>query len=255
CWRSPAWCGHSPSDEEHMEKTTARGKQQEDLPAARFALAEALEAIPSGVPVPYARVFAHGSMGLEIYAPVGRDNQRPHRQDELYVVMRGRGSFVNGDRRHPFAPGDVLFVPARVDHRFEDFSRDLAVWVVFYGADGGEAAAPHPAPQGELRWSLSDALRSIAADAQLRSVPVFEHGSLTLKLYNPRKFDPQTPHTRDELYVIQKGKGRFLCGGRSSPFAPGDALFAPAGAEHRFEGFGRELVTWVVFYGPEGGEG
>jgi len=238
-----------------MEKTTARGMGQEHLPAVRFTLAEALKAIPSGVPVPYARVFAHGSMSLEIYAPEGRDNQRPHRQDELYVVMRGRGSFVNGDRRHPFAPGDVLFVPALVEHRFEYFSRDLAVWVLFYGADGGEASAPHPAPQGELCWGIEGALGSIAADAHPRSVPVFEHGSLTLKLYNPRKTDPQTPHTRDELYVVQKGKGTFLCGGRRTPFAPGDVLFAPAGVEHRFEGFGQELVTWVVFYGPEGGEG
>ena len=36
------------------------------------------------------------------------------------------------------APGDFLFVPAGVEHRFEGFTDDLAVWVVFYGPDGGE---------------------------------------------------------------------------------------------------------------------
>lgn len=36
------------------------------------------------------------------------------------------------------APGDFLFVPAGVEHRFEEFTDDLAVWVVFYGPDGGE---------------------------------------------------------------------------------------------------------------------
>lgn len=38
------------------------------------------------------------------------------------------------------------------------------------------------------------------------------------------------------------------------PFGPGDALFEPAGVEHRFEGFTNDLVVWAVFYGPEGGE-
>ena len=38
-----------------------------------------------------------------------------------------------------FGPGDVLFVPARSEHRFEDFSDDLGLWVVFWGPAGGEA--------------------------------------------------------------------------------------------------------------------
>jgi quercetin dioxygenase-like cupin family protein len=48
------------------------------------------------------------------------------------------GWFVNGGVRHRFAPGDFLFVPAGVEHRFEEFSDDLAVWVLFYGPEGGE---------------------------------------------------------------------------------------------------------------------
>jgi mannose-6-phosphate isomerase-like protein (cupin superfamily) len=220
----------------------------------RFALADALALIPKDAEIPYANVFRHGSMSLEIYAPRGRDNQRPHLQDEVYVVMRGSGRFANGAQRHPFGPGDVLFVPAGVVHRFEDFSDDLVVWVVFWGTEGGEKAAPHPVPKGELRWTRRKAVARIPADAALRSVPLFGHGTLTLKLYNPRKLDPQKPHGQDELYVIQEGSGAFTCEGQSCAFGPGDALFVPAGAEHRFEGFGEELVTWVIFYGPEGGE-
>jgi mannose-6-phosphate isomerase-like protein (cupin superfamily) len=56
----------------------------------------------------------------------------------VYVVVRGSGEFVNGDVRHRFGPGDLLFVPAHVTHRFENFTDDLAVWVVFYGPEGGE---------------------------------------------------------------------------------------------------------------------
>ncbi len=69
----------------------------------------------------------------------GHEPQSPHAQDELYLVAQGHGRFVNGDRRHPFGPGDVLFVPAGVEHRFEEFSDDFGTWVVFYSPSGGEA--------------------------------------------------------------------------------------------------------------------
>jgi mannose-6-phosphate isomerase-like protein (cupin superfamily) len=87
-----------------------------------------------------APVLAHGSLLVEYYAPRGQDRQTPHTRDEVYVVIRGTGLFVNGAERHPFGPGDVLFVPAGVAHRFEDFTDDFAVWVVFYGPEGGERA-------------------------------------------------------------------------------------------------------------------
>jgi mannose-6-phosphate isomerase-like protein (cupin superfamily) len=83
-------------------------------------------------------VYEHGSMLLKLFSPVQTDTQQPHTQDELYVVARGNGWFVNGEARHAFQPGDVLFVPAGVTHRFEDFSEDLMLWVVFYGPQGGE---------------------------------------------------------------------------------------------------------------------
>jgi hypothetical protein len=44
-------------------------------------------------------------------------------------------------RRDPFESGDLLFVAAGIDHWFEDFSDDLAVWVIFYGAEAGEIPA------------------------------------------------------------------------------------------------------------------
>ena len=84
-------------------------------------------------------VMNHGSMVVQVYAPRGRDPQRPHTRDELYVVVRGQGSFLSGNRRSRFQPGDVIFVPAGVEHRFENFSDDLAIWVIFYGPEGGES--------------------------------------------------------------------------------------------------------------------
>lgn len=75
---------------------------------------------------------------MEFYAPQGKDFQEPHTHDEIYVIASGSGYFVNGNTRNQFEMGEVLFVPAGVIHRFEDFSRDFSTWVFFYGPDGGE---------------------------------------------------------------------------------------------------------------------
>ncbi len=81
----------------------------------------------------------HGSMSVEIYRPLKTDNQTPHLQDELYVIISGSGDFFNNGERQAFVPGDVLFVPAGIEHRFENFTGDFATWVIFYGPAGGEA--------------------------------------------------------------------------------------------------------------------
>ena len=85
-----------------------------------------------------ARLWSHGSMELRYYKPPTPDPQPPHQQDELYVVVSGNGTFICNDGRHKCDPGDVLFAPAGAVHRFEDVSQDFAVWVIFYGPEGGE---------------------------------------------------------------------------------------------------------------------
>jgi len=104
------------------------------------------------------------------------------------------------------------------------------------------------------RFELDGALARLPGPDGKRSVAVFEHGTLTMKVYAPRGTDPQQPHDQDEVYVIMRGSGTFFVDGRRSPFGPGDALFVPAGVEHRFEDFTDDLAMWVVFYGAEGGE-
>ncbi len=89
-----------------------------------------------------AEILRHGSLEVRWYAPKGEDPQTPHERDEIYVVASGRGTFVRGEERVRFAPNDLLFVPARMPHRFEDFSDDFAAWVVFWGPRGGERDNP-----------------------------------------------------------------------------------------------------------------
>jgi mannose-6-phosphate isomerase-like protein (cupin superfamily) len=98
----------------------------------------ALELLPTPDGKRFATVFEHGTLAVEIYAPRGIDPQQPHTRDEVYVVISGSGEFLNGGNRSSFQPGDVLFVPAQVVHRFENFTDDFAVWVFFYGPEGGE---------------------------------------------------------------------------------------------------------------------
>ena len=85
-------------------------------------------------------VFAHGTLEVELYAPQGHDPQKPHARDEVYVIARGKGVFFDGAARHRVEAGAFLFVASGQPHRFEDFSPDFAVWVFFYGPEGGEVS-------------------------------------------------------------------------------------------------------------------
>lgn len=105
----------------------------------RITLDRAMGLMPGPAGDQYAVLLEHGTLEVGLYAPRGIDDQTPHTRDEVYVVMRGRGRFLNGPDRVEFGPGDVLFVPARQEHRFEEFTDDFAAWVFFYGPEGGEA--------------------------------------------------------------------------------------------------------------------
>ena len=80
----------------------------------------------------------HGSMQVEYFAPQDVDTQAPHKQDELYIIASGNAIFNRNKERVHCKIGDVLFVPAGMQHRFEHFSEDFATWVIFYGPQGGE---------------------------------------------------------------------------------------------------------------------
>lgn len=103
------------------------------------------------------------------------------------------------------------------------------------------------------RLTVQKALERLKKQEQQFTV-LFKHGTLEVEFYAPKGKDDQTPHTKDEVYVIAKGKGTFFQGGDTKPFEEGDVLFVPAGEEHRFENFSDDFATWVFFFGPEGGE-
>lgn len=103
----------------------------------KISLAEAKEKLKMEAELPFTVLMKHGTMSVEYFAPKITDTQQPHSQDEIYVIASGKSSFICGVEYFNCEKGDVLFVPAGMEHYFENFSDDFATWVIFYGADGG----------------------------------------------------------------------------------------------------------------------
>jgi len=77
-----------------------------------------------------------GNLSLDIYKPKGADKQKPHDRDEVYVVISGNGILNTNGKRTDCKQGDLFFVPAGMEHRFEGFSNDFSTWVIFTGSKG-----------------------------------------------------------------------------------------------------------------------
>src|SRR5690606_8817593 len=85
-------------------------------------------------------------------------------------------------------------------------------------------------------------------------IKVFENGSLEVELYQPDQVDRQTPHEKDEVYIVASGKGKFVLENETTSIKAGDFIFVPARANHQFIEFSSDFSTWVLFYGPKEGE-
>lgn len=97
---------------------------------------------------------------------------------------------------------------------------------------------------------MDDRITPEAAEARLgsqRYVTIFRRGGLELEYYKPIGHDPQKPHTRDEIYFVISGSGWFVQGEQRRPFGPGEVLYVPAQAPHRFEAFTQDFATWAIF--------
>ena len=78
--------------------------------------------------------IVHASPGLEVgvYVLVAPepDHQQPHEDDELYVVLDGRGTLTVEGKEIPLTTGQAVFVPAGAEHQFTGYE-GLSVLVVF----------------------------------------------------------------------------------------------------------------------------
>jgi mannose-6-phosphate isomerase-like protein (cupin superfamily) len=77
------------------------------------------------------------SAGVYVLAAGATDPQKPHNEDELYYIVRGRAKMVVASDEQVVKAGSMIFVPAKVEHRFFDIAEELEVLVVFAPAEVG----------------------------------------------------------------------------------------------------------------------
>jgi mannose-6-phosphate isomerase-like protein (cupin superfamily) len=75
------------------------------------------------------------SAGVYVLPAGAADHQKPHHEDEIYYVIRGRAHFQAGPEDKEVSAGSVIFVAAEVGHRFYDITEELAALVFFAPAE------------------------------------------------------------------------------------------------------------------------
>jgi len=88
------------------------------------------------------------SVGFYALGVGGVDPQTPHREDEIYYVIRGRATVTIAGRDRPVEPGMTIFVAKGVDHRFHSVTEPLELLVVFAPEESPEPSVPPSAPRG-----------------------------------------------------------------------------------------------------------
>jgi quercetin dioxygenase-like cupin family protein len=101
---------------------------------------------PAGEPAAWIEHLSVADLSVGTYSiPAGgTDAQRPHSEDEIYVVATGRAVLAAGGERAEVAPGSVIYVPAGEAHQFTEITESLALVVLFapaeYTRSGGDGA-------------------------------------------------------------------------------------------------------------------
>jgi mannose-6-phosphate isomerase-like protein (cupin superfamily) len=101
----------------------------------------------------------------------------------------------------------------------------------------------------EMGEILEERARGQRAYLEFLHIPVLSAGVYHLKA---GQFDPQQPHTEDEVYYVLSGKARFRCGQEQVAVGPGSVLFVERAAEHRFFDITEDLTVLVIFAPAEG---
>jgi len=86
---------------------------------------------------------------------------------------------------------------------------------------------------------------------------LFRERSMSAGIYMLPKdaFDPQQPHSEDEVYYILAGKGKFTSAGEVVDVVAGEMIYVAKGVEHRFHDIAEDMTLLVIFAPPEGSRG
>jgi mannose-6-phosphate isomerase-like protein (cupin superfamily) len=75
------------------------------------------------------------SAGIYVLSAGATDKQSPHKEDEIYYVVRGTAKMRLGREERSISQGDVIFVEKNLEHRFFDIEEELMLLVIFAPAE------------------------------------------------------------------------------------------------------------------------
>lgn len=110
----------------------------------------------------------------------------------------------------------------------------------------GSAAKIDRAPSSAFE---ADTLSVANASQDGFSMAFLDNNTMMSLIYDiPAGADaPQTPHGLDELYVVLKGRSKFMVKGKEYPVKSGTILFVKAGDEHYFKDVEEDLQVVIIF--------
>ncbi len=98
---------------------------------------EAIEKLKKGG-TDLVQLSKYGNLSFDIYKPRGTDMQVPHDRDEIYMVISGKGTLNCNNKRTNYNQGDIVFVPAGTEHRWEGYSNDFYAWALLTTPNKGD---------------------------------------------------------------------------------------------------------------------
>jgi mannose-6-phosphate isomerase-like protein (cupin superfamily) len=98
-------------------------------------------------------------------------------------------------------------------------------------------------------------LRNERAGSTRPYLPFLESSTLSTGLYELAAGEPdrQSPHDRDEVYYVIRGRARLQLAADELSVQPGTVIYVRAGVEHRFVDIAEDLSVLVFFAGAVDG--
>lgn len=76
----------------------------------------------------------------------------------------------------------------------------------------------------------------------------FKKGDFELEFFAPRGKDFQTPHEKDEFYIIVSGSADLIKNEKIIHCRIGDAVFVEAFEAHHFDNISNDFAAWMIFF-------
>jgi mannose-6-phosphate isomerase-like protein (cupin superfamily) len=183
------------------------------------------------------------TMGLYHLKISAKDDQTPHKYDEVYYIWSGKADFVAGAERSDVGKGSLIYVKAGIEHRFVDIKEDLQVYVIFSRSEPNMA---------DIDWKaieVKDLAQYKKPDAN-EWYPFFDVGSLQFGLYMlPLKLggDESLTHKVDEVNIVIKGKAKFQMDDEIVDVKPGSIIYVEHSVGHKFFALTEDFEVLILF--------